>query len=79
MSHILSTKSTVPGAAAMTTSNSTSNRAAALPLPARRTLQNFLLMWFDANCNEINVDFKNSLKYLWQVVASIETFTDAKE
>ena len=66
-------------AAAMTTSSTTINRAAALPRPVRRVLQNFLLVWLDANFNESNADFKTSLKYLRQVVASIETFTDAEE
>ena len=74
-----STKSTVTGAPAMTTSSSTTNRAAALPRPVRRVLQNFLLVWLDANFNESSADFKKSLKYLRQVVASIETFTDAEE
>ena len=66
-------------AAAMTTSSSTTNRAAALPRPVRRVLQNFLLVWLDANFNESNADFKTSLKYLRQVVASLETFTDPEE
>ena len=65
--------------AAMTTSSSTTNRAAALPRPVRRVLQNFLLVWLDANFNESSADFKTSLKYLRQVVTSIETFTDAEE
>ena len=65
--------------AAMTTSSSTANRAAALPRPVRRIFQNFLLVWLDANFNESSADFKTSLKYLRQVVASIETFTDAEE
>ena len=65
--------------AAMTTSSSTTNRAAALPRPVRRIFQNFLLVWLDANFNESSADFKTSLKYLRQVVASIETFTDAEE
>ena len=66
-------------ASAMTTSSSTTNRAAALPRPVRRIFQNFLLVWLDANFNESSADFKTSLKYLRQVVASIETFTDAEE
>ena len=63
----------------MTTSSTTTNHAAALPRAVRRVLQNFLLVWLDANFNESNADFKTSLKYLRQVVASIETFTDAEE
>ena len=65
--------------AAMTTSSTITNRTAALPRPVRRVLQNFLLVWLDANFNESNADFKSSLKHLRQVVASIETFTDAEE
>ena len=65
--------------AAMTTSSSSTNRAAALPRPVRRIFQNFLLVWLDANFNEPSADFKSSLKHLRQVVASIETFTDAEE
>ena len=63
----------------MTTSSSTTNRAAVLPRPMRRILQNFLLVWLDANFSESNADLKSSLKYLRQVVASIETFADTKE
>ena len=66
-------------AATMIPSSSTTNSAAALPRPVRRVLQNFLLVWLDANFNESSADFKTSLKYLRQVVASIETFTDAQE
>ena len=66
-------------AAATTTSSSATNCATALPRPARRVLQNFLLVWLDANFNESSADFKKSLKYLRQVVSSIETFTDAEE
>ena len=66
-------------AEAMTTSSTTTNRAAALPRPVRRVLQNFLLVWLDANFNETSTDFETSLKYLRQVVALIETFTDAEE
>ena len=60
----------------MTTST---NRAGALPRPARRILQNFLLVWLDVNVNEVDSDFKQSLKYLRQVVASIEPFIDVQE
>ena len=63
----------------MIPSSSATNRAAVLPRPVRRVFQNFLLVWLDANFNETSADFKTSLKYLRQVVASIETFTDAEE
>ena len=74
-----STKPTVTGAAAMTTSSSTTNRAAALPRPVRRVLQNFPLIWLDANLDESKVDFKNSLERLRNILASIITFQDVKE
>ena len=74
-----SKKPKVTGTATMIPSSSTTNRATALPRPVRRVLQNFLLVWLDANFNETSADFKTSLKYLRQVVASIETFTDAEE
>ena len=74
-----STKPEVTGVASMIPSSSITNRAAALPRPVRRVLQNFLLVWLDANFNESSADFKTSLKYLREVVASIETFTDAEE
>ena len=62
----------------MTAGSSTTSHPGALARPVRWILQNFLLVWLDANFNEADADFKNSLKYLRQVVASIETFTDAK-
>ena len=74
-----STKPKATEAAAMITSSNTTNRTAVLSRPVRRILQNFLLVWLDANFNESNPDFKKSLKYLRQVVASIETFTDTEE
>ena len=49
-------------------------------LPAvRRVLQNFLLVWLDANFNELSYDFKISLKYLRQIIASIRIFTNTDE
>ncbi|CAF1608752.1 unnamed protein product, partial [Didymodactylos carnosus] len=55
------------------------NRNTVLPRPVRRILQNFLLVWLDANLDESNEDFKNSLQQLRRIVASITTFTDAQE
>ncbi|CAF4042344.1 unnamed protein product [Rotaria sp. Silwood1] len=52
---------------------------AVLPRPVRRILQNFLLIWLDANFTESNEDFKRSLQQLRRTVASITTFTDAQE
>ncbi|CAF1407005.1 unnamed protein product [Rotaria sordida] len=58
---------------------STMGRSAALPQPARRIIQNFLLVWLDANVDESKEDFQNSLKHLRRIVASITTFTDAQQ
>ncbi|CAF0993817.1 unnamed protein product [Rotaria sordida] len=58
---------------------STMGRSAALPQPARRIIQNFLLVWLDANIDESKEDFQNSLKQLRRIVASITTFTDAQQ
>ncbi|CAF1296600.1 unnamed protein product [Rotaria sordida] len=54
-------------------------RSAALPQPARRIIQNFLLVWLDANIDESKEDFQNTLKQLRRIVASITTFTDAQQ
>ncbi|CAF4240287.1 unnamed protein product, partial [Rotaria sordida] len=58
---------------------STMGRSDALPQPARRIIQNFLLVWLDANVDESKEDFQNSLKHLRRIVASITTFTDAQQ
>ncbi|CAF1149735.1 unnamed protein product [Rotaria sordida] len=67
------------GAAAMPTTTMNNPAAAVLPRPMRRVLQNFLLVWLDANLDESKKDFKKSLRHLRRVVASITTFTDAQE
>ncbi|CAF1051780.1 unnamed protein product [Rotaria sordida] len=59
---------------AATTSSST--------VPSRRIcrmIQNFLLVWLDANIDESKEDFKNSLTNLRHIVATITTFTDADQ
>ncbi|CAF1363993.1 unnamed protein product [Rotaria sordida] len=58
---------------------STMGRSATLPQPARRIIQNFLLVWLDANVDESKEDFQTSLKHLRRIVASITTFTDAQQ
>ncbi|CAF4701344.1 unnamed protein product [Rotaria sp. Silwood2] len=63
-------------AAATTTAVS---RNATLLQPVRRIIENFLLIWLDANIDETQEDFRKSVKHLRHVVASITTFTDAKE
>ncbi|CAF1236257.1 unnamed protein product [Rotaria sordida] len=86
-------KSTASGSSSSSTTNkpkktsssstaasvSTMGRSAALPQPARRIIQNFLLVWLDANIDESKEDIQNSLKHLRRIVASITTFTDAQQ
>ncbi|CAF1363475.1 unnamed protein product [Rotaria sordida] len=67
-----------PSSSSTAASVSTMGRSAALPQPARRIIQNFLLVWLDANIDESKEDFQNSLKHLRRIVASITTFTDAQ-
>ncbi|CAF4258785.1 unnamed protein product, partial [Rotaria sordida] len=55
------------------------NRSATLPEPVRRVIQNFLLVWLDANIDETKEDFKNSLQHLRKLVASITTFKDPQQ
>ncbi|CAF3698829.1 unnamed protein product [Rotaria sordida] len=45
----------------------------------RRVLENFLLVWLDANLNESDEDFKRSLQHLQHIVATITIFTDADQ
>ncbi|CAF0907945.1 unnamed protein product [Rotaria sordida] len=61
------------------TSVSMVGRSTAFPQPARRIIQNFLLVWLDANIDESKVDFQNTLKHLRRIIASITTFTDAQQ
>ncbi|CAF1290116.1 unnamed protein product [Rotaria sordida] len=86
-------KSTASGSSSSSTTNkpkktsssstaasvSTMGRSTALPQPARRIIQNFLLVWLDANIDESKEDFQNSLKHLRRIVVSITTFTDAQQ
>src|ERR1700722_17601404 len=44
-----------------------------------RIVQNFTLIWLDSNINESNIDFKDSLTQLRQIVNTIDTFTDADQ
>ncbi|CAF0921464.1 unnamed protein product [Rotaria sordida] len=68
-----------PSSSSTAASVSTMGRSAALPQPARRIIQNFLLVWLDANVDESKEDFQNTLKQLRRIVASITTFTDAQQ
>ncbi|CAF3175769.1 unnamed protein product, partial [Rotaria sp. Silwood2] len=72
-------KSSSTTAAASLPTTTTTSRNAVLPQTARRVIQNFLLIWLDANIDETQEDFRKSLKHLQHVVASITTFTDAEE
>ncbi|CAF1290208.1 unnamed protein product [Rotaria sordida] len=73
------TSSSSSSSSSTAASVSTMGRSAALPQPARRIIQNFLLVWLDANIDESKEDFQNSLKHLRRIVASITTFTDAHQ
>ena len=65
--------------AAMSTNTTATSCDTALPRPAQRMIQNFLLVWLDANFDESKADFKRSIQELRRIVASINTFTDAQE
>jgi len=56
-----------------------SKRRDVVTRPVRRIVQNYLLIWLDANSDESKEDFKKSLQQLRHIVASITTFTDAQE
>ncbi|CAM4812273.1 unnamed protein product [Rotaria magnacalcarata] len=66
-----------------TTSSSDATKSAnhydMLTQPAHRVLQNFVMVWLDANLNEDKKDFKLSLQRLRQIVSFITTFTDVQE
>ncbi|CAF3875894.1 unnamed protein product, partial [Rotaria sp. Silwood1] len=72
-------KSKEPSTAVASVPTITTGRSAALPQPARRIIQNFLLVWLDANIDESKEDFQNTLKHLRRIVASITIFTDAQQ
>ncbi|CAF1333816.1 unnamed protein product [Rotaria sordida] len=55
------------------------SRSATLPRPVRRVIQNFLLVWLDANIDETKEDFKNSLQDLRKLVVSVTTFKDPQQ
>ena len=74
-----SKKTAANEAAPMTANTTRISGAAALPRPARRVIQNFLLIWLDANFDESKPDFRKSLQQLRHIVASITTFKDADE
>jgi Tfp pilus assembly protein PilF len=76
-SHVAA-KATTTASSSETTKNAGRNTAL-VPKPARRMLQNFLLIWLDANFDESKEDFKKSIENLRRIVTSITTFTDTQE
>ncbi|CAF3809044.1 unnamed protein product [Rotaria sordida] len=74
-----SSKTSAAGEAKKSTSTTIIQNNATNTCRVRRVLQNFLLIWLDANIDESNDDFKHSLIHLRHIVASITTFTDPKE
>ncbi|CAF5046180.1 unnamed protein product, partial [Rotaria sp. Silwood1] len=73
MNNLASTTTAESGQAATTT-----NSTAVLPTDFNRVLQNFLLIWLDANFNESREYLQKSIQCLRRVIASIRTFTDAE-
>ncbi|CAF1534592.1 unnamed protein product, partial [Rotaria sp. Silwood1] len=57
----------------------TTSRNAVLPQTARRILQNFLLVWLDANFDESKDDYEKPMKHLQHIVATVAVFTDVDE
>ncbi|CAF1458225.1 unnamed protein product [Rotaria sordida] len=47
--------------------------------PIRRMLQNFLLIWLDANLDESKDDYKKSIQHLQNIVEIVTTFKDVDE
>ncbi|CAF4637635.1 unnamed protein product [Rotaria sp. Silwood2] len=61
------------------TGSTTTSTATVSRRRVRRMVQNFLLVWLDANIDESKEEFKNALAQLRQTVVTIMTFTDADE
>ncbi|CAF4986870.1 unnamed protein product [Rotaria sp. Silwood1] len=78
-------KSTASGSSSPSTisksnkSSLTTGRNAVLPQSARRIIQNFRLVWLDANIDESKDDYKNSIQHLRNIVTIVTTFTDIDE
>ena len=51
--------------------------SASLQSKPERAVQNFRLVWLDANIDETKEGFKNSFTELRKIVVALETFTDA--
>ncbi|CAF2645819.1 unnamed protein product [Rotaria sp. Silwood2] len=61
------------------TGSTTTSTATVSRRRASRMVQNFLLVWLDANIDESKKEFKNALAQLRQTVVTVMTFTDADE
>ncbi|CAF4034575.1 unnamed protein product [Rotaria sordida] len=57
----------------------TINSSAVLPERMRPILENCLLIWLDADFDELKNDYKQSMQQLRNVIATIITFTDADQ
>ncbi|CAF0885253.1 unnamed protein product [Rotaria sordida] len=55
------------------------NRNTTQSQPIRRMLQNFLLIWLDANLDESKDDYKKSIQHLQNIVEIVTTFKDVDE
>ncbi|CAF3148103.1 unnamed protein product [Rotaria sp. Silwood2] len=73
--------STSGGGTTAGSSEITKNRKinAALPGPMRRILENFLVIWLDANFDEYKDNYKKAIQHLRHNVGTITTFTDADQ
>ncbi|CAF4802947.1 unnamed protein product [Rotaria sp. Silwood1] len=73
------TLTTIAASGTVAINTTTADSTAVLPRPVRRVLQNFLLVWLDANIDESNENFKKPLQCLRRIVSTITTFTDVDE
>ncbi|CAF4488430.1 unnamed protein product [Rotaria socialis] len=72
-------KSTPPSITSRLGPSTTSNNTVVLSHHGRRILQNFHLVWLDANIDESNEDYKHSLGQLSSIMVPIRLFADAEE
>ncbi|CAF3757693.1 unnamed protein product [Rotaria magnacalcarata] len=72
-------KSTSPSINSRFGTSTASNNTVVLSYHSRRILQNFLLVWLDANIDESNEDYKHSLQQRNSIVVSVSLFTHAEE
>ncbi|CAF4609228.1 unnamed protein product, partial [Rotaria sp. Silwood2] len=68
-----------PKNSSSSTTTTATGRNAVVPRSARRIIQNFLLVWFDANFDESKDDYKKSIQHLHDILATVTTFTDIDE